>query len=170
MMTLLWRGLFLALLIAAPVVQAADVAFNITGSLKYSPCTVTVGASQNVALGMYSTNFLGGVGETTPLKPFEITVDNCPKNYNDVQVTFEGDVVAENTQLIALQPGGAKNVGIILYDSDKKTVIPVNSATAGKRVSTDQATTLTFYAAYMSTGKVSDGSANADVSFTISYN
>ena len=64
----------------------------------------------------------------------------------------------------------AKNVGIALYDSDKTSLIDINSASSGKIVSTEEATTLTFYAAYQATGKVTEGEANADINFTLSYN
>lgn len=170
MMILLRLSLFFLPLMALPMAQAADVVFNISGAIKNGSCNVTSDNNQKVDLGMYSTNFLDGVGKTTPLKPFEITLDNCPMNYSGVQVTFEGEVNSQNNQLVAVQSSGAKNVGIALYDSDKTTIIPVNSSASGKSVAINQATTLTFYAAYMSTGEVTDGSANADISFTIVYN
>ncbi|HGM5492472.1 TPA: fimbrial protein [Serratia fonticola] len=170
MIALIWRSLFLLPPMMMPMAQAADVIFNISGSIKNGSCTVTSGNNQKVDLGMYSTQFLDGVGKVTPLKPFEIILDNCPINYSGVQVSFVGEENLQNTQLIAVQSGGAKNVGIALYDDDKITVIPVNSMTLGKNVSTSQATTFTFYAAYMATGEVTEGHANADISFTISYN
>ncbi|AJJ12805.1 fimbrial family protein [Yersinia rohdei] len=170
MMIQLWRSLFLLPLMTISATQAADVIFNISGTIKNGSCIVTSGNNQKVDLGTYSTKFLDNVGKTTPLKPFEITLDNCPANYNGVQVMFEGEMNSQNTQLIAVQSGGANNVGIALYDNDKTTIIPINSKTSGKSVTVNGKTTLAFYAAYMSTGEVTDGSANADISFTISYN
>lgn len=165
-----WTNLILLIGFVVPFAHAGDVTFNITGKIKYSPCEVTLGKEQTVSLGTYSTDFLNRVGQVTDLQPFEITLDNCPLNYNDVQIKFEGNAATPNAQLLALQPGGAENVGIALYDNDKTTLIPLNTWSAGKSVSTGQSTTLTFYAAYMSMGKVTEGNANSDATFTLSYN
>lgn len=165
-----WTKFILLIGFAVPFAQAADVTFNINGKIKLSPCEVTLGSGQTVPLGTYSTDFLDSPGKITYLQPFEITLDNCPQNYNDVQIKFEGNVATPNPQLLALQPGGAENVGIAIYDNDKTTQIPLNSWSTGKSVSAAQSTTLTFYAAYMSMGKVTQGHANADATFTLSYN
>ncbi|WP_422528275.1 fimbrial protein [Serratia fonticola] len=165
-----WTNLILLIGFVVPFVHAADVTFNINGKIKLSPCEVTLGNGQTVPLGTYSTDFLDSVGKVTDLKPFEITLDNCPMNYKDVQIKFEGTAATPNAQLLALQPGGAENVGIAIYDNDKTTLIPLNTWSAGKSVSTAQSTTLTFYAAYMSMGKVAEGHANSDATFTLSYN
>lgn len=164
------KKIFISLLFLAPMVKAADVQFNITGIISNSACTVTFGNNQTVKLGTYSTRYLDSVGKSTPLIPFSIIVSDCPQNYQNVQVLFEGDTASGNSELVALHPGGAENVGIALYDSDKVSIIPLNNLSSGKEVSTTQETVLQFYAAYQSTGVVSEGDANADVNFTISYN
>ncbi len=171
-MKTVWTNLILLIGFATPFAHAADVTFNINGKIKITPCEVTLGNRQTVSLGTYSTDSLDFVGKNTDLQPFDITLDNCRLNYNNVQIKFEGNVATPNTQLLALQPGGAENVGIAIYDNDKTTLIPLNtlSTGAGKSVSTGQSTTLTFYAAYMSMGKVTEGNANSDATFTLSYN
>ncbi|MBW5407588.1 fimbrial protein [Morganella morganii] len=168
-MFLLRKNSLYLLVFFASATYAADVVFNITGKIEESACEIIVGNGQTVSLGFFSTGYLQSVGDITPMKPFSITLDNCPDNYNDVQVTFEGDAVPGNPQLLKLQSGGAQNVGIAIYDSDKTTLIPLNTASSGKSVTTTEETALTFYAAYMSTGTVTEGVANADVSFTVSY-
>ncbi|WP_156293095.1 fimbrial protein [Serratia oryzae] len=165
-----WTTLILLMGCAVPSAQAADVTFNISGKITPSSCDVTLGSGQTVPLGTYSTNVLDRVGKITDLKPFEITLENCPQNYNDVQIKFSGSTASPNTQLLALQPDGATNVGIAIYDNDKTTLIPLDNWSAGKSVSTAQSTTLTFYAAYMSMGQVTQGQANAEATFTLSYN
>jgi len=165
-----WKNIAFLLVCGTSTAQAADIIFNITGAIKNSACSVSFGNNQKVALGTFSTSYFNGGGVKTPLQPFTIRLDNCPDNFNDVQVTFEGDIAEGNTQLLALQPGGAENVGIAIYDSDKSSLIPLNAPSSGKSVSTVQETTLTFYAAYESTGVVTEGAANADVNFTVSYN
>jgi len=169
-MKICWTKLILLIGFAAPFTQAADVIFNISGTINPFPCEVTLGKRQTVPLGTYSTHFLNSVGKVTDLKPFEITLDNCPQNHNNVQIMFGGNAAAPNAQLLALQPGGATNVGIAIYDKDKTTLIPLNSWSAAKSVTTTQSTTLTFYAAYMSMGNVTEGHANSDATFTLSYN
>ncbi|MFC0229389.1 fimbrial protein [Serratia aquatilis] len=169
-MRIFWKSFAFLLISCTSTLQAADVIFNITGIIKNASCSVSFGNNQTVPLGTFSTGYLNSVGKKTPLQPFMIKLDNCPNNYDDVQVTFEGDIDAGNPQLLALQPGGAQNVGVAIYDSDKTSLIPINTASSGKSVSTTQETTLTFYAAYQSTGTVTEGAANADVSFTVSYN
>lgn len=169
MFSLLRSYKFLIPFMAIPSLQASDVTFNISGSLKHNPCTITTGANQNVDLGIYNINLLSGPGEITPLKPFEIKLNNCPPDSN-IQLKFEGDALTENSHLIALQSGGAENVGIVLYESDQKTVIPINSFSSPKTILTGQENILKFYAAYMATGTVTVGNSNANVNFTISYN
>lgn len=169
-MVALWKTGFFLLGCVIPVTHAADVVFNITGKIANSACEVGVGGTQTVRLGTFSAGYLQNIGEITQLEPFDITLGNCPYDYSNVQVTFIGDVASGNTQLLALQPGGAENVGIAIYEKDKTSLIPLNVASSGKSVSATEATTLTFYAAYMSTGTVTEGDANADVNFTISYN
>ncbi len=169
-MAALWKTSFFLLSCVIQVAHAADVVFNITGKIANSACEVSVGGTQTVRLGTFSTGYLQHTGEITPLEPFDITLGSCPYDYTNVQVTFSGDVASGNTQLLGLQPGGAENVGIAIYEKDKISLIPLNVASSGKSVSTTEDTTLTFYAAYMSTGAVIEGDANADVSFTISYN
>ncbi|MDH2368149.1 MULTISPECIES: fimbrial protein [Providencia] len=160
-------GLLLGCVVTA---QASDIRFDISGVIKNGACSVSLVNTPSVFLGTFSTEYLDNLGKTTPLVPFQLTVDDCPQNYTNVQVTFTGEPLTENPQLIALQAGGAKNVGIALYDSDKTSLIDINSASSGKIISTEEATTLTFYAAYQATGKVTEGEANADINFTLSYN
>lgn len=160
---------FIIPFLVIPDLQASDVTFNISGSIKYNPCTITTGANQNVELGTYNLNSFSSAGLISPPKLFEIKLDNCPSN-SSIQVMFAGDALAENNNLIALQPGGAENVGIILYESDQKTVIPINSMSTPKDVLMGQENILKFYAAYMTTGIVTVGKSNANISFTISYN
>ncbi len=162
-MLCLWLG-------CATVAYGANVRFNITGIIKNAPCIVTVVNQQSVSLGTFSTGYLDNIGKITPLVPFYLTVDNCPQNYSHVQVVFTGDTVDGSPSLLALQPRGATNVGVVLYDSDKTSRIGINTASSDKTVSTGQPTILTFYAAYQSTGAVTEGKANADLSFTLSYN
>lgn len=169
-MRISWKNIAFLLVCGTSTAQAADVMFNINGTIKNAACSVSFGNNQTVPLGTFSTGYLNSAGKKTPLQPFMITLDNCPYNYNDVQVTFEGDIATGNPQLLALQSGGAQNVGVAIYDSDKTSLIPLNTSSSGKSVSTTQETTLTFYAAYQSTGTVTEGAANADVSFTVSYN
>lgn len=166
----LWKKGFFFWAVCVPATYGADVQFNITGKIEESACEVSVGGEKTVSLGFFSTRYLQAVGDITPVKPFYITLDNCPDNYNNVQVMFEGDIATGNPQLLAVQPGGAQNVGIAIYEDDKSTLIPLNAASLGKSVSMTQETTLTFYAAYMSMGTVMEGTANADVGFTVSYN
>lgn len=149
--------------------QAADVRFNVSGSIKNTPCNVIIGAGQNISMGSFNKNVLDGAGKKTPLTKFDLTLDGYPKVYNNVQVIFEGDSMIGNPQLLAVTPGGAENVGIAFYEADALTLIPINSWSKGVSVISTGPTTLSYHVGYTATGMVSEGVANATASFTIAY-
>ncbi len=149
--------------------QAVDVRFNVSGSIKNTPCNVITGGGQNISMGTFNKNSLDSAGKKTPLTKFNLILDGCPKAYNNVRITFEGDSVIGNPQLLAVTPGGAENVGIAFYEADALTLIPINNWSKGVSVISTGPTTLSYHVGYAATGMVSEGVANATASFTIAY-
>lgn len=157
----------------AGVANAADGNINFTGNITSAACTITPASEiQAVALGTVSSTGLGAVGDTSAPTKFEVVLTSCPAAANSAVVKFDGRSNADNSSLLAITDGtgAASGVGIGLYEGDGSTQIPVGAESASKTLSTTADTTFTFYAKYMATAAVTEGSANAVSDFTVIYN
>lgn len=159
------------LLFSCPFITwGADVSFFITGEITNPACNTTIINNDSaVNMGTYSTSSIKP-GDKTELIQFNIGLANCPNSLDNVQFTFKGTSMNVQDDYFSLDPDGATNVGIVLYDSDKTTLIAPNKKTAGKSITKNISNIFNFYAAYIATGTVSEGNANATVDIDISYN
>ena len=152
--------------------HAADVRFEITGEIKNTPCQITVvnDNQPTVNLGIYNTASMTQSGHSTDLVEFNIALEQCPADLNNVQFTFTGQSNSVNTQLLAVNAGGADNVGIAIYEDDGKAIVPLNEKSRGRSIQKNTKNMIAFYANYVATGAVTGGEANSTVDFSISYN
>ncbi|MCS3430460.1 fimbrial protein [Klebsiella sp. BIGb0407] len=152
------------------IAWGADVSFIITGEIINPPCNTTIINNDSaVNMGTYSTSAIKP-GDKTDLIKFNIGLSNCPNSLDNIQFTFNGKSMNVNNDYFSLDPDGATNVGIVLYEEDKTTLIAPNIKTAGKSISKNISNIFTFYAAYIATGAVTEGNANATLDIDISYN
>ncbi|PFH11522.1 major type 1 subunit fimbrin (pilin) [Collimonas sp. PA-H2] len=160
------------------IANAADGTINFTGNITTVACTVdpTSGVTPNpVLLGNVSTTAFPIFGSSAAPTMFSITLSACPATVTTARAKFDGPTAAGNPNLLALtgagSPGVATFVGIGIYEQDSSTLIPIGALSAPVPVLAANPTTpMNFIAKYVSTGTVTEGTANATSAFTISYN
>lgn len=150
---------------------AADGTVSFNGKITATACKIN-SSSTNVSMGTISTSAFGtSAGITAAAKAFNIVLTECPSGSNYINVRFDGTPDAANPSILALTPGTgvASNVGIALFESNGETLIPLNTNSAQKSI-TSGTNTLPYVAKYMSTAaSVTAGSADSTASFTIVY-
>ncbi|HFT1963470.1 TPA: fimbrial protein [Enterobacter ludwigii] len=150
---------------------ATDGTVSFTGNITATACKID-SSSNNVQMGSISTTAFGtSAGTTAAAKAFNIVLTNCPSGSQNINIRFDGTPEASNPSILALTPetGVATNVGIALYESNGSTLIPLNTNSTPKTISTGT-NTLPFVAKYMSTADaVTAGKASSAASFTIVY-
>lgn len=150
---------------------SAEGTVNITGDIHNNTCTVNT-KDLNVDMGSIAAKqfYTAGVS-TTPVK-FSIALKDCGAAAKSVAVIFSGTAAATGSSLLALDKttGAATGLGIAILD-DKKSAIPVNSASHGyPLIAGVAAATLDFFAQYTSFNqKVTAGVASASVTFNMTY-
>ncbi len=124
-----------------------------------------------VTLGNFTTGYFGASGTATPDVAFalRITPDTTcklpPTNKTKVAFTPLGLVVGTN--LYGLRSSGADGLGLVIRDRTGAKVDP-NADSPDYDLYTDRPTDMIFYAAYESyKDKVTEGLAEAEVTFTV---
>lgn len=164
--------------------QGAGGQVNFTGEITDDSCNVST-TSVDVDLGKWAKSYFESRSETTET-PFTISVKDCPESVKTVAVLFDGDKDKGDNTLLKLTggEGSASGVGIKLYNSDRKTQIPVgtisaavnvahDSLNAGSGTATGGGADLNFFANYKSDGAASAitvGKANSVSNFVMVYN
>lgn len=169
------RAVCLCALIAGVVLPArADLGLTnlqLSATLLANSCSVsTETQEQTVNLGTWpSKQFSGGAQSSTPTR-FEIVLENCGAAASGVEVTFYGSTPATDSSLLALNASSsATNVAVAILDSERRRLAlgqptPVYALSANvSRVP------LVFYGQYVAIGTPTVGSANADATFTLTY-
>ncbi|MBS0909439.1 fimbrial protein [Tatumella sp. JGM118] len=131
-------------------------------------CTVSSASSDmTVPLGTWSTRNFSSGDYTTPVG-FTISLSGC--NSNTVAATFTGTSDSTNSNYLALSSTSTStNVAIEIKDSTKK-LLPLNTISSANAVDSSGNVTMNFFANYIGTGSnVTAGTANADATFTLTY-
>ncbi|MDX5627704.1 MULTISPECIES: fimbrial protein [unclassified Brenneria] len=167
-------GVGLLLVILAPS-ALADLGLSnvqLTVTVLANSCVVSQDSvNKTVDLGNWaSKQFIGAQQSPYPTR-FQITLEDCGAATTGVQVTFTGTQDANDSTLLALNSDStAANVAVAILDKDRNRIAigqpsEVYALTAGGGNQP-----LTFYGQYVRTGAaVTPGSANADATFTLSY-
>lgn len=169
---------------------AADGTINFTGQIVATTCDLTAGAgtnitaranqSINVDLGKVSTNAVGA-GDTaiTAATPINVKLD-CSDSTGLTSVDMRFDpsagsgIDAKNPSLLAVT-GGAKGVGIGLYDESNKLLnLAAGDAISAPLTTNPDDDTVTaqmhLRARYVANGDaVTAGQANGQLPFTLIY-
>ncbi len=166
---------------SASAVHAADGTINFTGLIIDAGCDISVNGSGTnggtVPMGTVSKSAFKGVGSTVDgaasTTGFTIELNECPNTLTSSSVTFkyDGQNVKGDDKVLALAEGGAKGVGIQLYDKDREVIqLAKSSAAYDITKGTGSKNTLPFYAKYIQTeDSVESGVANAVATFTVNY-
>lgn len=163
--------LSLLMLCALNVQAQENITINVTGAIVLASCSVST-ASQSFTINLgntYNTRAFRNAGMKTPFVPFSIDVE-CDSNFNDVGIQFSGAKDSNNTDLLALTSGGAQNVGVGIFNKSDESLIPLESPSIKTNLLANQIHSFEFLAAYVTTGPVTAGPANAEATFNLIYN
>ncbi|MBD2779229.1 fimbrial protein [Xenorhabdus szentirmaii] len=158
-------------------VHAADGAIKFTGKITASACKVDSGSmDQPVNMGTVSSNSFNGMGSTSSPTRFSIKLTDCPKEYKNAYVKFDGQTDRTNNWYLALQNNGseiaAQGVALAIYElNDSSHPLAITQRSMAYPLIENQSNVLSFVAKYIATGdKVTAGSGNSLANFTITYN
>lgn len=169
-------GLVSLMLIASVLLPArADLGLTnmqLSATLLANSCSVSTGTQeQTVELGTWSSKqFMAGSQSPNPTR-FEIVLENCGVAASGVEVTFHGSAPAADNSLLALNASSsATNVAVAILDSERRR-LALGQPTPVYALSANAArVALVFYGQYVAVGTpVTVGSANADATFTLTY-
>ncbi|MDT3411199.1 type 1 fimbrial major subunit FimA [Kosakonia cowanii] len=155
------------------VIPGGNIHFE--GELVQLACAISVQSNtQTVAMGQYHTTLFSNVGDTTPLVPFTLTVNDCDRSVaTQASVAFAGKADDVDPTLLALtagDSGGAKGVAIEILDGNSQKLKPDGATYSVAQNLATGSNTLRFAARYKATSaQVTPGSANADTIFIMKY-
>lgn len=140
-----------------------------TGSIVNAPCSVEIGSNGVIAveLGQYRADSFAQTGDTSPARPFNITLKDCVTDtFTKASVTFAGDAIDKNTLAV---DGGATGVGIqILKNGQTLNVDGTTSSPESNLLEGENH--LQLHAQYISIAdNVTAGMANSSADFTVTY-
>ncbi|WP_074011109.1 fimbrial protein [Tatumella sp. UCD-D_suzukii] len=155
---------------SAPSISGTIGSVNVewTANIITWGCTVSSASSDmTVPLGTWSTRNFSSGDYTTPVG-FTISLSGC--NSNTVAATFTGTSDSTNSNYLALSSTStSSNVAIEIKNSDKQ-LLPLNTISSANAVDSSGNVTMSFFANYIGTGSnVTAGTANADATFTLTY-
>lgn len=156
--------------------HSADVNFIINGKISLNTCSVTVDSKNKyVSLGTWGSKQFSNTGMKTLPVPFTISLENCNgsvSGVSGVDITFVGRPILGNTAAFSLNGvSTAQNVGILILDKNKNIIEPNKKSIIYDLNSKESNISLSFYGQYISTSTpVNPGSANSDITFSITYN
>lgn len=156
------------LMLTCFLAQAHDGTVNITGTFRINSCILAQDSRQiNVSLGDISlTRF--AQGRYGPEKSFIVNLQDCGADSVSVDVTFSGTPDNGRAELLALDSGSAKGLGIAILD-DTKAIIPINQVSKDYPLH-QGSVPLTFYAQLRPTGEnIQSGNINASATFVLHY-
>ncbi|MBB1199527.1 long polar fimbrial protein LpfA [Enterobacteriaceae bacterium 89] len=151
----------------------SDGTIQFNGSIVDTPCVVaTESQNQSVELGTVKSSTFAAAGDKSVEKPFQIKLEECDlsSGKTKVSVAFNGLSDDTDTTLLSVAngAGSAEGVGIGIFDTDNQQ-IDLNKASTATNLQEGE-TILNYAARYVSTAaKVTAGSANSEVDFSLTY-
>ncbi|KAA8995382.1 fimbrial protein [Affinibrenneria salicis] len=157
---------------SAPVAYSADSYIQINGNLTSNTCAVSTDSqNKTVDMGTVATKqFLAASHALAPVR-FALVLENCGAAVSSVSTTFTGSADQDDATLLALNSEStATNVGIAILDKERNR-IPLGSASEQYPLTASASSVqMVFYGQYVATqNSVTAGTANGDVTFTLSY-
>lgn len=173
MLKILIASLFPIFYLTHSTAYAADGNIKFVGEVIQSSCAFkALAKDQIVSLGTVATNSFKKAHDTASPTVFNIEINNCPNNNQEVFVIFDGVKDEVNKELLAIKEGDgyAKGIAIGIYNNDSDRYIPLNNKTSIYTI-TDKVATLKFIAKYVATeNTVLPGKVEANANFTLVYN
>lgn len=157
--------------------NAADGTIHFTGAVNAGSCTITLPDGPNVDLGSVPKSKItaGTAGDKlgSPAT-INIALSDCDPGKTQAKITFgtAADADTDHTDAFKLSASSvAKGVGVTLWDAGNTILKPGVVSSTAQTFTDTVGGTLSYQASYMVTNPAAaqDGSANADIDFTITY-
>lgn len=147
----------------------SEVNIELTGNIIDTSCIISGSSEKTVELGKWATKQLPTAGSSTQAVAFTLQLTSCPSG--SAVVIFTGTPDNVNPELLALNGSStAQNVAIEIRDKDRSR-LPLQQQSQDVSIDANGDASLLFYANYIATGgNITAGSANGDVTFSITYN
>ncbi|EFM19343.1 MULTISPECIES: fimbrial protein [unclassified Pantoea] len=153
-------------------VAADTTTVTISGTVRANTCTVGNKANGDLA-PISVSDFRQASGTVVGSAVIPVVFTGCGNGTTGVRVTVSGKAAGSGGAFKNDhdgQTGGAKNVGIYLYDTDGTTLIKAGTDVAAKQQSFTTNTTLNYKASYVSlTDKVEAGSVLTTITMNFTY-
>jgi type 1 fimbria pilin len=142
-------------------------------TLVSNACAVSIDSSnQTVRLGTWATRQFVATPKVAPPVRFVINLEDCGQVASGVRVQFNGVPSVKDNTLFSLNSGSAATgVGVAVLDRNGNRITPKKLSIVYPLSSSSTKFALVFYAQYVAFQgvTVTAGSANADVTFSMSY-
>lgn len=171
--------LFQAAAVIQPLIGAAFVQGDIAKKQFSLTPTTFVGLACSthdltVSMGSYKTSAFTGKGSSTSPVSFNVALDDCPANMKKIQYEFDapGGVIDTANGVIALTATStATGIGLKLMDSSNAALkFDTQYQLSGYDKTISRSYTISLKAAYYQTAAaVTPGTANAIMTFTMTY-
>lgn len=157
--------------------NAADGTIHFTGSVNAGSCNISVPNGGNIDLGSIQKREIaaGAAGDKlgTPAT-IRIELSDCETGKTHAAIKFGEtiDADADHSDAFKLNAASvAKGVGVTIWDDNNATLKPGVVAANPQTFVDTVGGELTYHASYMVTkpAAAKDGTANADIAFTIAY-
>lgn len=176
MQALSWRlgvpALLLLMCSLGAQAELAKINLLMTATLVAFSCDVSASSTDQVVnMGSWSSRQFTPASPSAAPVHFTIDLENCSDLTRGISVTFNGDASTATPTLLALKGNNtARNVAIAILD-ENRSLIPLGQAFRTPDLGSGRrSAALTFYSQYRATGApVTPGTANADATFTMSY-
>lgn len=158
--------------VMAPAAQASDGTLNFTGNITANSCVINANSPNlTVALGDVPASALASASQRAGQTPFQITLTGCTGGATKVAAKFESGIADQTTGHLPLDATStATNVEVAIFDAtDTDNQFGQAPAPSAYQTLNGGAATLTYNAWYVATGAATVGTANANATYTLSY-
>ncbi|MCS3433413.1 fimbrial protein [Klebsiella sp. BIGb0407] len=154
----------------APAVNGGKITFN--GEVTSGACAVSGSDTDKIVTldTVKATTFKAANQLANAKKSFTISLLDCEDTVDTVQISFNGQTVADNAGVLAntAGAGSAQNVGLQLFNPDG-TELKVGALSS--KINLTKSTTIPLSVDYKSTGAaVTAGSVQSAANFMLTYN
>lgn len=169
-----WKGVVIVLmLVFISATHAHDGTVNISGTIQDNTCELAPDSqNKSIDMGTFAASQFRQSGDFSPVKTISLNLENCGPAASGATVTFSGTAEVQNPDMFALEAAADSAYGLALgiYDTDGKPIAPGKTSASVALKPGQVSVSLNFSARYVAVqDSVSAGSANATVTFVVSY-
>lgn len=161
-----------ALVLTSSAAHAADGTLNFTGNITANTCVINASAPDlTIALGDVPASALATPGQRAGEAAFQMVLSGCTGGSTKVAAKFESGIVDAATGHLPLDATStARNVQVAVYDAtDVDNKFGQEPPASAYQTLSGGAATLNYNGWYVATGAATVGTANANATYTLSY-